>query len=155
MSGPLWRSPRCCSSGINIFADNFFTDTRLDLTQTGQYTLSAGTRAIIAKLPEPVTLRFYFSKKNSADYPRHRRLCQAGARSSRRICRLSHGKIILEDVDPEPFTPEEDEANAAGIRPAPTDRRRRGLFRPGRHQQHRRQGSHSLFRDRARALSGI
>ena len=56
--------------GINIFVDNFFTDTRLDLTQAGTYTLSDGTRAIIAKLPEPVTLRLYFARKNSADCKR-------------------------------------------------------------------------------------
>ncbi len=106
--------------GINIFASNFFTDTRLDLTHAGTYTLSDGTRAIIAKLPEPVTLRFYFSKKNSANYP----VTAAYAKRVRDLlgeyASLSHGKIILEDVDPEPFTPEEDEANAAGIRAAPT-----------------------------------
>ena len=55
--------------GLNVFVSNFFTDTRLDLTHAGTYTLSAGTRAIISKLPEPVTLRFYFSRKNSAKYP--------------------------------------------------------------------------------------
>ena len=55
--------------GVNVFANNVFTDTRLDLTHAGTYTLSDGTRAIIAKLPEPVTLRLYFSKKNSANYP--------------------------------------------------------------------------------------
>ena len=85
----------------------------------GTYTLSDGTRAIIAKLPEPVTLRFYFSKKNSADYP----VTAAYAKRVRDLlgeyAALSHGKIILEDVDPEPFTPEEDQANAAGIRPVP------------------------------------
>src|ERR1700722_10115906 len=107
--------------GLNIFVDNFFTDTRLDLTQTGQYTISAGTRAIIAKLPEPVTLRFYFSKKNSAEFP-------ATAAYAKRVrdllgeyATLSNGKIILEDVDPEPFTPEEDEAGASGIRPVQTE----------------------------------
>ncbi len=107
--------------GLNIFVDNFFTDTRLDLTQTGQYTVSAGTRAIIAKLPEPVTLRFYFSKKNSAEFP-------ATAAYAKRVrdllgeyATLSNGKIILEDVDPEPFTPEEDQAGASGIRPVQTE----------------------------------
>jgi ABC-type uncharacterized transport system involved in gliding motility auxiliary subunit len=107
--------------GLNIFVDNMFTDAKIDLTQTGQYTLSAGTRAIIAKLPEPVTLRFYFSKKNSAEFP-------ATAAYAKRVrdllgeyAGLSHGKIVLEDIDPEPFTPEEDEASAAGIRAVQTD----------------------------------
>ena len=111
---------------------------------TGTYTLSDGTRAIIAKLPEPVTLRFYFSKKNSAAYP----VTAAYAKRVRDLlgeyAALSHGKIVLEDVDPEPFTPEEDEANAAGIRRRPPAMAMSIYFGAGRHQQHRRQGSYSL-----------
>ncbi len=106
--------------GINSFANNFFTDTRLDLTQSGQYTLAPGTRSIIAKLQEPVTLRFYFSRKNSANYP----VTAAYAKRVRDLlgsyADISGGKIILQDVDPEPYTPEEDQANAAGVRSAPT-----------------------------------
>ena len=106
--------------GINIFVDNFFTDAKLDLTHGGQYTISAGTRAIIAKLPEPVTLRFYFSRKNSADYPATAAYAKRVRDLLSEYASLSHGKIVLEDVDPEPFTPEEDEANASGIRAAQT-----------------------------------
>ncbi len=104
---------------VNLFAGNFFIDTRLDLTQSRQYTLSAGTRAIIAKLQEPVTLRFYFSRKNSANYP----VTTAYAKRVRDLlglyAALSHGRIVLEDVDPEPFTPEEDRAVEAGMKSAP------------------------------------
>ena len=107
--------------GVNIFVDNFFTDSRLDLTANGQYTLSAGTRATIAKLPEPITLRFFFSKKNSASFP----VTAAYAKRVRDLlgeyASISNGKIVLEGVDPESFTPEQDQADAAGIRSAPQD----------------------------------
>ena len=106
--------------GLNVFVSNFFTDTRLDLTHAGTYTLSDGTRAIISKLPEPVTLRFYFSRKNSAKYPGTAAYAKRVRDLLGEYASLSHGKIVLEDVDPEPFTPEEDEANAAGIRAVPT-----------------------------------
>ncbi len=106
--------------GLNVFVSNFFTDTRLDLTHAGTYTLSAGTRAIISKLPEPVTLRFYFSRNNSAKYPGTAAYAKRVRDLLGEYASLSHGKIVLEDVDPEPFTPEEDEANAAGIRAVPT-----------------------------------
>jgi ABC-type uncharacterized transport system involved in gliding motility auxiliary subunit len=104
---------------LNLFANNFFLDTRLDLTQSRQYTLSDGTRAIIAKLGEPVTLRFYFSRKNAADYPATTAYAKRVRDLLGHYAALSHGKIVLEDVDPEPFTPEEDRAVAAGMKPAP------------------------------------
>lgn len=105
--------------GLNIFVGYFFTDARIDLTQARQYTLSQGTRNIIGQLPEPVTLRLYFSKKNSANYP----VTAAYAKRVRDLliqyASISKGKILLEDVDPESFTPEQDQAEAAGIRSAP------------------------------------
>lgn len=108
--------------GLNIFANNFFTGARLDLTQNGQFTLSKGTRNILDKLQEPVTLKFYYSRSAGARYA-------ATAAYAKRVrdllgeyAALSHGKLILQDIDPEPFTPEEDEAGAAGLTPAPTDR---------------------------------
>src|SRR5471032_201205 len=106
---------------LNLFAGNFFIDPRLDLTQSRQYTLSAGTRAIIAKLPEPVTLRFYFSRKDVADYPATTAYAKRVRDLLGQYAAISHGRIILEDVDPEPFTTEEDNAVAAGMKPAPVN----------------------------------
>jgi ABC-type uncharacterized transport system involved in gliding motility auxiliary subunit len=108
--------------GLNIFANNFFTGARLDLTQNRQFTLSQGTRNILNKLQEPVTLKFYYSRTVGARYA-------ATAAYAKRVrdllgeyAALSNGKLILQDIDPEPFTAEEDEAGAAGLTPAPTDR---------------------------------
>ncbi len=108
--------------GTNIFANNFFTNARLDLTQTGQFTLSEGTRNILANLKEPVTLKFFYSRTSGARYA-------ATAGYAKRVrdllgeyVALGHGKLILQEVDPEPFTPEEDQASTAGLTPAPTDR---------------------------------
>ena len=108
--------------GLNIFADSFFTDARLDLTQNGQFTLSRGSRNILGNLQEPVTLKFYYSRASGARYAS----TEAYARRVRDLLgeyvAAAHGKIVLQEVDPEPFTPEEDEASAAGLTAAPTDR---------------------------------
>ena len=42
----------------NLFADR--GDTRLDLTGEQLYTLSSGTRRTLARIDEPITLRFYY-----------------------------------------------------------------------------------------------
>jgi ABC-type uncharacterized transport system involved in gliding motility auxiliary subunit len=104
---------------LNLFAGNFFTEARLDLTQSRQYTLSAGTRAIIAKLQEPVTLRFYFSRKNAANYPATTAYAKRVRDLLGQYAALGHGRIVLQDIDPEPFTPEEDRAVEDGLKSAP------------------------------------
>jgi ABC-type uncharacterized transport system involved in gliding motility auxiliary subunit len=106
---------------INIAANTGLTSTKLDLTENGQFTLSDGTKHIIDNLQEPVTLRLFYSKKVAADYAQ----IDAYARRVRDLLEeyaaRSDGKIVIQEVDPEPFTPEEDEATANGLTGAPTD----------------------------------
>jgi len=106
--------------GLNIGADATFTTTRLDLTQNGQYTLAQGTKNILGNLKEPILLKFYFSKKSAAQY------AQISAYAGRvrdllnEYAALSHGRIKVEEIDPEPFSAAEDEATANGLSGAPT-----------------------------------
>jgi ABC-type uncharacterized transport system involved in gliding motility auxiliary subunit len=107
--------------GLNIFADNFFTDARLDLTQNGQFTLSQGTRNILSKLKEPITLKFYYSRTAGARYASTAAYAKRVRDLLGEYVAAAHGKVILQEIDPEPFTPEEDQASAAGLTPARTD----------------------------------
>jgi ABC-type uncharacterized transport system involved in gliding motility auxiliary subunit len=109
-------------AGVNIFAGAMITNARLDLTENGTFTISPGTRAIIAKLPEPVTLKFYYSKKAAAEYAATVAYAKRVRDLLGQYAALSHGKIVVQDIDPEAFTPEEDEAGAAGLVPAPTEK---------------------------------
>jgi len=106
---------------VNIAADAWLTTAKLDLTENGQFTLAQGTRNIIANLKEPVTLRFYYSKQAAAEYAS----TVAHAKQVRDLlgeyAALSHGKIVLEEIDPEPYTDAEDQATAQGLTGAPTD----------------------------------
>ena len=105
---------------VNMTASVWFSNARIDLTQNSLYTLSKGTREILDTIPEPITLRFYFSETISVKY--------AGVRSHggrvrdmlERFQSLSGGKIRLEVIDPEPLTEAEDLAVAQGITGAPT-----------------------------------
>ena len=51
-----------------------------------------------------MTLRFYFSRKNAADYPATTAYAKRVRDLLGHYAALSKGKIVLEDVDPEPFT---------------------------------------------------
>ncbi|MDH3279614.1 MAG: GldG family protein, partial [Gammaproteobacteria bacterium] len=43
--------------GVNIAANSLLTTSRVDLTANRLFTLTEGTKNILAKLDEPVTLR--------------------------------------------------------------------------------------------------
>jgi ABC-type uncharacterized transport system involved in gliding motility auxiliary subunit len=106
---------------INIAADTLLTSERLDLTETGVYTMATGTKHIVANLKEPITLKFYYSKKIASGYAQINAYAKRVRDLLEEYAARSDGKIILEEIDPEPFTPEEDEANADGLSGAPTD----------------------------------
>ena len=106
---------------VNIAADAWLTTAKLDLTQNGQFTLAQGTRNIIADLKEPVTLKFYYSKQVAAEYAQTVAYAQRVRDLLGEYAALGHGKIIVEEVDPEPFTEAEDQATSDGLTGAPTD----------------------------------
>src|SRR6266550_4133016 len=105
---------------LNIVSNAWLGTAQLDLTQNRLYTVSPGTKATLDKLPEPVTLRFYFSREPATSYA----TIVAYARRVRDLLQeyaaLGHGKIIFEEIDPRPFTPAEDDAVAQGLTGAPT-----------------------------------
>ncbi len=106
---------------LNIAADTSLTTERLDLTQNGLYTLSKGTRETLENLKEPITLKFYYSKKTAADYAQTRAYASRVRDLLQEYAALANGKIILQEIDPEPYTAAEDQATADGLTGAPTD----------------------------------
>ena len=105
---------------VNIVANSWLTTARLDLTQNGLYTLSAGTKSTLAKLQEPVTLRFYFSRQQASGYAQVVAYSQRVRDMLKQYASLANGKIRFEEIDPRPFTPAEDDAVAQGLTGAPT-----------------------------------
>lgn len=106
---------------LNIAADSALTTSRIDLTETGIYTLSPGTKHIIANLQEPITLKFFYSKKIASGYAQIDTYAKRVRDLLEDYAARSRGKIVLEEIDPEPFTAAEDEATADGLTGAPTD----------------------------------
>jgi ABC-type uncharacterized transport system involved in gliding motility auxiliary subunit len=105
---------------VNIVSNSWLGSARLDLTQNGLYTLSPGTRDTLAKLQEPVTLRLYYSRQQASGYAQVVAYAQRVRDMLKEYASLSGGKLRFEEIDPKPFTPEEDEAVAQGLTAAPT-----------------------------------
>ncbi len=107
------------------------------------------------KLEEPVTLRFYFSREPASGYASLVAYASRVRDLLQEYAALSGGRIILEEIDPAPFTPAEDEAVAQGLTGAPTQDGETRLFRARRQQHAQRPRSRPLLRSGPRAVSRI
>lgn len=90
---------------------------RLDATADQVYTLSPGTKTLLAKIDEPMQLDFYFSRSIDGLPIGYKNFALRVQEMLRQYVRASHGKIRLNLIDPKPDTPEEEKATAAGLTP--------------------------------------
>lgn len=91
-----------------------------DLTEKKLYTLSAGTRDILAGLKSPITLKLYYSQVAAEKGPEQIQFWNQYQYYVRDILEeyvsRSNGKLKLEVIDPRPYSDEEEQAQAAGIK---------------------------------------
>ncbi|HXR88527.1 MAG TPA: Gldg family protein [Stellaceae bacterium] len=106
---------------VNVISGRTLGTTRVDLTQGKLYTLSAGTRATLAKLDEPIVLRFYYSKKLGNEIPSYGVYAQRVREMLEEYAAAANGKIQLQQLDPLPFSTVEDRAVAFGLQGVPLD----------------------------------
>lgn len=94
----------------------------LDTTEEGLYTLSEGTRTIVSSLPEPVTVRLYYSRALGQQAPQYGVFADRILELLKAYQDLSHGKLKVHIYNPTPFSDQEDEAISIGLKgiPAPT-----------------------------------
>jgi ABC-type uncharacterized transport system involved in gliding motility auxiliary subunit len=104
----------------NVVAGRFLA-TRLDLTAEHLYTLSSGTRNTLAKIDEPITLRFYYSTRLGDEVPSYGVYAQRVRELLDQYVAKAHGKLRLEVYNPQPFSDVEDRAVAFGLKGVPLD----------------------------------
>jgi ABC-type uncharacterized transport system involved in gliding motility auxiliary subunit len=105
---------------VNIIAARLFT-WRLDLTREHLYTLSRGTQRTLARIEEPITLRFYYSTRLADEVPSYGVYAQRVRELLDQYVAAAHGKIRLEVYNPLPFSDVEDRAVAFGLQGVPLD----------------------------------
>ena len=106
---------------INLFADLLITGVRFDMTENRLYTLSDGTRNILAKLEEPITLRFYFSEKQFSDMPLVATYGQRVRELLEEYAAACAGRLQLVIETPEAFSDTEEQAARYGMQGVPVD----------------------------------
>ncbi len=100
---------------INFLASR--VPVRGDLTAGKIYTLSEGTRALLGKIEDPVTLQLYASRDTAGLPTQYKNFVARVEEMLRAYVRASGGKLNLEVISPAADTPEEEKAQAAGLQP--------------------------------------
>ncbi len=103
---------------LNVLLELTASRLAMDVTADSLFTLSEGTKKIIAEIKEPITLKLYVSKELSHLLPQYAAFISRVQDTLTAYAARSHGNIHLEIQNPEPFSDEEDEAIAAGVQSA-------------------------------------
>ena len=105
--------------GATVISNLVLRGARIDLTANNEYTLSDGSKEILASIDEPINLYFYFSDEASRDLAPIRTYAQRVRELLEEMASRTGGKLKLSVIDPQPFSEEEDEATAAGLQSVP------------------------------------
>jgi ABC-type uncharacterized transport system involved in gliding motility auxiliary subunit len=106
---------------VNTLAGRLFGGAHFDLTDQSLYSLSDGTKSVLAKIDEPITLKLYYSKRLGEVSPGYAVFAGRVQDLLQEYAARAHGKIELKLLDPVPFSDVEDQATAAGLQGVPID----------------------------------
>ncbi|MCH8959304.1 MAG: Gldg family protein [Proteobacteria bacterium] len=98
-----------------LLSNTFLKGMRLDLTENGLYSVSAGTEEILAAIDQPLTLRFFFSDQATRKIPGTRIYTNRVREMLEEYVQRSAGMIELQIIDPLPYSEEEDLAANYGL----------------------------------------
>jgi ABC-type uncharacterized transport system involved in gliding motility auxiliary subunit len=100
---------------VNYLASSI--PVRIDATADSIYSLSDGTKAMLGKIEEPVTLELYFSESADGLPIAYKNYAARVQEMLRQYVRAARGKLTLNVVNPRPDTPDEEKATASGLTP--------------------------------------
>lgn len=106
---------------VNVLSNVTLRSARFDLTEQQLYTLSEGTQNILENIDEPITLRFYLSKKLATGLPGINSYANRVMELLEEYEQAAGGNLNLHIIDPEPFSEDEDRAVGYGLQGIPLD----------------------------------
>ncbi|MEM7767492.1 MAG: Gldg family protein [Pseudomonadota bacterium] len=105
----------------NPIVQSLLAPARIDFTERSLYSLSPGTVSALRGITEPIDLTFVYTRQEGQAYPAIR----AHATRVRELLAsyesLSRGKLRITEIDPDPFSEDEDAILAAGLPPVSTE----------------------------------
>jgi len=106
---------------VNIIGAGWLRGARLDLTETKLYTLSPATQRTLGQIEEPITLRLFVSDRLTREVPSFAAYAQRVRDLLKDYASLTRGRLTVEVLSPDPFSPVEDRAVSYGLQGVPID----------------------------------
>ena len=92
---------------------------RFDLTEENAFTLSGSTKSLLSKIEDPIRFDFYKTESiedvRAGDKMFIQNFGDRVEQLLKQFERAADGKIVIDKIDPQPDTPEEENAIAAGV----------------------------------------
>jgi ABC-type uncharacterized transport system involved in gliding motility auxiliary subunit len=101
---------------VNLIFSAIAKNAKADLTAERLYTISDGTKRVLDRIEEPVSVRLYYTRKLGEVAPLFGKYFERVKALLEQYRDLSGGKIRLTVLEPEPFSDAEDRAVSAGLR---------------------------------------
>lgn len=100
----------------NMIVGAIAKNAKADLTADRLFTISDGTRRVLQRIEEPISVRLYYSRKLGEVAPLFGKHFERVKALLEQYRDLSGGKLQLTVLEPEPFSDTEDRAVASGLR---------------------------------------
>lgn len=97
--------------------NSLLTGLRIDLTEDNLYTVSPGTRNVLASIVEPINVYLFFSDSETADIAPLRNYANRVREMLEELESAGGGNLALHVIDPVPFSEDEDRAAQFGLQP--------------------------------------
>ena len=98
-----------------VASNSLLRGLRIDLTENNLYTISPGTQQVLESIDEPINLYYFFSDRETADIPFLRTYATRVREMLEELVAQADGKLILQIIDPLPFSEDEDRATQFGL----------------------------------------
>ena len=113
---------------VNVLGTTMLSGARVDFTEEKIYTLSDGTKKILGALEEPIRIRYFYSSETATGIPVVQSYAGRVEGLLRQYAGIAGSNIVLEFINPEPFSKDEDLAVSLGVQAVPINERGDKIF---------------------------
>ena len=113
---------------FNFIINKINFNIGVDFTSTKTFTLSKGTKSVLANIQEPLQIEFIYSRELSKNIPIIQNYANQIEGLLSRYVDLAKGKINLEILDPEPYSDQEDYVERFGVQGFPVDQEGSNIY---------------------------